>query len=532
MKTLEIYFTSDVHGYVYPTDYRDITEKPLGMLSVISNITKGENTLIIDGGDVLQGSAFVTYLSDRAGTSEYPSHSIAKVTNKMGYNYVTFGNHEFNYGYDCLKSYMNNINAKCLSTNIVDTTGGIEIFKHDITVLPNGLRVGVMGFSTDFINTWEKKENIKNFTISNTFDSIGETFNFLKQDCDLVIGIYHGGIERDLDKHDYPLLTESTENIACKICDTYDFDILLTGHQHKGIANKNYNKTHIVQTPPYAEKYIHLECMVDDDNNKTIVSELIAPPISPDEELANELNALQDDVISWLDESIGTVDSLLPAPPDENEGKYHKHAQMACDGSLLANFFNQVQLDYYPETDISITAFANSIKGFAKKVVNVRDVINAYVYTNTLVVKKVSGKDLKSALEQSASYLDIVNGEICVSDSFIKPKVAHYNYDYYSNIFYTFDITKPVNSRVVSVVFNGKEILDTDTFNIAMNDYRATGSGGYEFYANSDTVKSDQKEIQNLIIEYIKKQLKDNERNEVIVDKTTYINVIFESSNT
>ncbi|MGL4374516.1 MAG: bifunctional metallophosphatase/5'-nucleotidase, partial [Turicibacter sp.] len=62
MKNLKIYFTSDLHGYVYPTDYRDSTQKQMGMLNIINAFKKDGNTLVIDGGDTIQGSPFTTYL--------------------------------------------------------------------------------------------------------------------------------------------------------------------------------------------------------------------------------------------------------------------------------------------------------------------------------------------------------------------------------------------------------------------------------------------------------------------------------------
>ena len=110
MKNLKIYFTSDVHGYVYPTDYRDQELKPQGFLCMMEQFKKDGNTLVIDGGDTIQGSPFTTYIS-RLGL---PKNPIAEVMNKAGYDYITLGNHDFNYGYDYLKSYLDYIDAKCL----------------------------------------------------------------------------------------------------------------------------------------------------------------------------------------------------------------------------------------------------------------------------------------------------------------------------------------------------------------------------------------------------------------------------------
>ncbi|MFQ6976593.1 MAG: hypothetical protein ACLRSD_06075 [Oscillibacter sp.] len=55
-KKLTIYFTSDLHGYIYPTDYRGSEEKELGLFKCASRFHKDGNTLVIDGGDILQGS--------------------------------------------------------------------------------------------------------------------------------------------------------------------------------------------------------------------------------------------------------------------------------------------------------------------------------------------------------------------------------------------------------------------------------------------------------------------------------------------
>lgn len=55
-KKLTIFFTSDLHAYIYPTDYRSREERDIGLFKCASRFTRDGNTLIIDGGDLLQGS--------------------------------------------------------------------------------------------------------------------------------------------------------------------------------------------------------------------------------------------------------------------------------------------------------------------------------------------------------------------------------------------------------------------------------------------------------------------------------------------
>ena len=61
MKQIRIIFTSDIHGYFYPTDYLDRERKPKGLLHIAQAFRKDGNTLILDGGDTLQGSPFSYY---------------------------------------------------------------------------------------------------------------------------------------------------------------------------------------------------------------------------------------------------------------------------------------------------------------------------------------------------------------------------------------------------------------------------------------------------------------------------------------
>lgn len=231
--------------------------------------------------------------------------------------------------------------------------------------------------------------------------------------------------------------------------------------------------------------------------------------LNPNKNIYDKFLPLEDKVQEWLDTPVGFLDTEL-------QPTYH--LDMALNGSPLANFINQIQL-CESNADISCTSFANVIKGFDKNI-TVRDIMSTYPYPNTLVVFEVNRKYLKLALERCASYFDYNNGNITIYDRFLKPKVEHYNYDYFSNINYTFDITKEVGDRVTSIVYNGKELDDNTTLNLVMNNYRASGAGGYEFYTECKTVQEILMEMPDIIIDYFK-----NNKN-VTVDKSKYLTVI------
>lgn len=502
MKQLKIYFTSDLHGYVYPTDYTDRTEKPMGILNILSNYEKDGNTLIIDGGDTIQGSPFMTFLSSQS----LKNHPLAHVMNEGGYDYVTLGNHEFNYGYDYLKSYLTNLNAKCLCANVIDRTDELPLFSSDIKVMENGLKVGIIGFTTDFIPIWEKAHNLENFEVRDTFSSIRAIHDELKPQVDVLIGVYHGGFEYDLATHEQ--LSTSSENIAYKICKELAFDVLLTGHQHIPLKNHDLFGTHVVQPPHNASQYAQIN-LTFDEGQCQITSDLKPAGNTPTPALYEALLPLQQQVQTWLDEPAGFLNQ--PLQPDER-------ISMATEGSLLANFINQIQLEA-SGADLSCTSFANVVKGFNEKV-TVRDIVSTYVYPNTLVILEVTGAVLKEALEVCASYIHYENNELSVSRRFLQPKVAHYNYDFFSNVFYTFDLTQPVGSRVVSMRIHDKDVQPTDRFSLVMNNYRASGVGGYECLRGCKVLKEIPIEMTEIIIDYFIKH------QHVTVDDRSFIHVI------
>ena len=107
-KRFTIYFTSDLHGYIYPTDYRSREERDMGLFKCASQFRKDGNTLVIDGGDILQGSPLGAFCHDTLGNAS----RFAEMMNRCGYDYVTLGNHDFNYGMAYLDSYLDTVFAR------------------------------------------------------------------------------------------------------------------------------------------------------------------------------------------------------------------------------------------------------------------------------------------------------------------------------------------------------------------------------------------------------------------------------------
>lgn len=128
---------------------------------------------------------------------------------------------------------------------------------------------------------------------------------------------------------------------------------------------------------------------------------------------------------------------------------------------------------------------------------------------------------LKKALERCASYFALrEDGTIEVSQEFLKPKVEHYNYDFFSGIEVTMDIRKPLGARVTSIRYQGRELPEGQTLTLCMNNYRASGTGGYGCYLTCPRVKEQSTEIAELIMDYVL------EHGHIQVDTTKWLTVV------
>ncbi|SHH60420.1 2',3'-cyclic-nucleotide 2'-phosphodiesterase / 3'-nucleotidase [Anaerosphaera aminiphila DSM 21120] len=477
---MKIYFTSDIHGYFFPTDYLDRNYKNTGLLCEANSFARDENTIVIDGGDTLQGSAFDYYMKTKNN-----SKSIGNIMSEVKYDFYTLGNHDFNYGYEYLLNYTNNFNAQCICANVEDTLGNIKIKPYVILNI-EGKKVAITGLVTDWVSLWEKPEYLKNFKISNTFETAKKVLEEIK-DADFKICIYHGGIEEDI--HTFEKLSDTDENIAAKMARELNFDLILTAHQHMDVPSLKIENTHLVQCPANGEKYIEIGINLEDN---TVNSTSKAPTSKPDKNIYNKFRELDLKTQDFLDSPLTTLDrDYLP------EDKL----TMAMKGSDLADFINRAQIEI-ADADISITSFANEIKGFNKNV-TIRDVLLTYRFPNTLVVLEIDGKNLRAALEQNYTYIEYVNGKFEIAKKFLLPKVEHYNFDFFYGIEFELNLKNENYNKIGDIYYNKKLISDTDTFKLVMNNYRSTGAGNFTMYKNLKKVKEVNIEVSELLINYL-----------------------------
>ena len=195
----------------------------------------------------------------------------------------------------------------------------------------------------------------------------------------------------------------------------------------------------------------------------------------------------------YLDVVLGTCKNCDLKIIDEFDARLNKHP--------LISFLNQVVMEF-ANVDLCSCSLFDNATGFSDKI-TMRDLVSTYVFPNTVVIKKINKEYLLMYLEKCASYFTVVNGDICVSDEYIYPKAQNYNYDMIDGISYTIKASNEINHKIIDLLYQGKEISDEKVFTIAISNYRAGATGGFEFLNDCETIIDTQKDMVELLQEYI-----------------------------
>ncbi|MBY0123639.1 bifunctional metallophosphatase/5'-nucleotidase [Bacillus sp. S/N-304-OC-R1] len=494
MKKISVLVTSDVHGYIMPTDFSGDTDLPLGlgkMATVIEEERKRNNILLIENGDFIQGSPLTYYeQSFKKGTN----NSVIRLANAMEYDLAVFGNHEFNYGLPVLNKVVEESNHPWLAANIKREDGSYFTRPYLIKEI-DGVTIAIVGVTTQFVPIWEEAERIEGLVFEDAFDAAQREVKWLHDNhqIDVMIIAYHGGFESDLSSGE--VLENTRENVGYQICKEIDgVDVVVTGHQHRELAQHLFGKA-IVQPGTKGVCLGKIELTINDSGKleKTEPSLIYMDDVPLNETISQLIAPIHSETEKWLDQSIGKIegDMLIGSTFDAR-----------LNGHPYVEFINDIQ-NKVGDTSISCMAiFSDKCRGFNPEV-TMRDIVTNYIYPNTLKVLEVKGKYIIEALEQSATYFKLENGKPVISEAFQIPKEQPYNYDLWSGIDYTLDLREPVGKRVVEVTHNGEPLQLDEKYAVVMNNYRATGAGNFDYFKDCPVIKDIQTDMTELIADYL-----------------------------
>jgi 2',3'-cyclic-nucleotide 2'-phosphodiesterase/3'-nucleotidase len=194
------------------------------------------------------------------------------------------------------------------------------------------------------------------------------------------------------------------------------------------------------------------------------------------------------------------AEQYLNSPVAEAPERLEAHLSRVTDTAII-DAIQEVQL-LYAKADVSFAAAFNTRAVFKKGPATVREIASLYVYDNTLYGIDGNGRMVREALENAARFYLTCATEACDAGPLVNPKVIGFNYDMAAGVEYEIDLRKPEGSRVVNLRYKGAPLRDDQPLKIAVNNYRAGGSGGYTMFKGANVYYRSTEEIRELIIRH------------------------------
>jgi 5'-nucleotidase len=430
------------------------------------------NYILVDGGDQFQGTLFYTY---------YKGALAAEMMNKMGYDAMTVGNHEFDDGPEVLRGFMDAVDFPVLMSN-ADFSG--EPMLHDkllkSTIIERGgEKLGLIGLTP--IDTDELSSPGPNVIFTDPVGAVqSEVDRLTEEGVNKIIVLSHSGYEVD-------------KRVAAG---TTGVDVIVGGHDNSLLSNTiegakgpyptMVNDTAIVQAYAYGKFLGELNVTFDDDGN---VIEAVGEPLIMDAAVTE-------------DESTKARISEAAAPLEEIRSQVVAEAAEPIDGSRencramecqMGNLVADAMLDRVSDQGITI-AITNG--GGLRASIDAGEVTKGEVLTvlpfqNTLSTFFVSGQTVIDALENGVSQVEEGAGRV--------PQVA--------GLKFAWDAAAEPGSRVSDVMvadgMDWKPIDPEAAYGVVSNNFVRNGGDGYNMFVDASDVYDFGPDLADVTAEYL-----------------------------
>ncbi|MET0621200.1 MAG: bifunctional UDP-sugar hydrolase/5'-nucleotidase [Thermoanaerobaculia bacterium] len=473
---LTILYTGDLHGRVHPIDALADADLGEGLARVAASVkairAEGRPVLLLDSGDTIQGSPEQA-LAFASGKDAIDP--IIAAMNLMGYDAMTVGNHEFDFGVERLDASQRQAKFPWLSANTL-MYGDRQAFPPYVVKQIEGVRVGILGLTTTGTPNWVSPSLLEGLRFVQPLSVASHRVSQLREQerCDFVIVLTHQGFERD-PKTGEPRGGASGENQAYALATKVPgVDLVLSGHAHVVVAPQRVGATWVAAPGRWGEALIRIDAVfekpqVDADARWRVAGlqgkSLPMKNVVPDPGVVGAVAPAHEAAMKILAAKLAEL-----AAPASTGG-----AKTRMEDSGIVDWLHRVQL---AETKADLS-FASPLAfrpvEWAAGPLSMRQVWQFYPYENSLVTVRATGKIVREALERSAE---------CISDPDERPRSC----DSLEGAEYEIDLSRPPRQRVVFLRRGGRDVRDDDVFTVALNSHRASGGGGYGMWKRAEKV--------------------------------------------
>ena len=500
--TLVLMGTTDMHGWLLPVDYFTGAETRNGLarlLPVVDSIRAAHpgRTALFDSGDLLQGNplAFV-YSHLEPGEA----HPIIRAMNLAGYDAAAIGNHEFNYGIPHLRHAVAQADFPFLSANVFHAGTEQHAFVPyaliERAIAGRTVRIGVTGVTPPGVMLWDRDNVRGRLEVREIVPSVQAAVTEMRRaGADVVVVLSHGGFEGT--SYDTAATGVPVENASAAIArEIPGVDVIFMGHTHQEVADTTIAGTLLLQAKNWGGSLAVAELELRAGDAGWEITSKRGRTLRPDS------GALAPPLVEALSAADRRTRAYVSRPIGASAAEWSAAAARVQDTPIL-DLINEIQRQA-TGADLSGTAAFTLDARIPKGPVTVADIARLYIYDNTLKALRISGADLRAYLEQSAKYYLPCPAAAC--DRLVNPEVPGYNFDVVSGVDYELDLSRPVGERVIQLEYGGQPVASQDSFTIALNNYRASGSGGFSMFADAPVVYDRGESIRDLLIREVERR--------------------------
>lgn len=386
---LVILHTNDTHSIIDPYFANDRGGVARRKVVIDSVKAANEHVLLVDAGDVLQGSLYYTL---HLGEAEQ------KMMNYLGYDMQILGNHEFDNGMESLGSYLEGLDAKLLATNYdMSATPLSKLFLPYVIEQIGGKKIAFIGLNIDpkGLIDLAKCEGVE---YSDPLKAANAMAWYLRhvEKVDYVIALTHIGYDADVE------LAKQAEGI----------NLIIGGHSHTAInaeaedplPHKFLNEVGDTVTVAQTGRYGASIGEVDIDLNTGHVSTKL---ISVDKRLDDDVDKKLVEIISRYKH---TVDSVAGLKVSKASADFPVRPALV---NWMADFVKEdAQRLTTEKIDLAIVNQGGVRSPFSKGAITKGNIMQSFPFDNYEVVMELSGSDLQAALDVLASKGNGVSGNV------------------------------------------------------------------------------------------------------------------------
>ena len=490
---LKVIETSDVHGHFFPYDFMEKKDIKGTLVRANTYINKqrekyGDNLLLIDNGDILQGQPCV-YWSNYVMPED--ENLAASVINYMKYDAETVGNHDIEPGHKVYDKWIREVRCPLLGANIVKEehkngeANPASIYtglKPYSVHYKDGVKICVIGMLTPAIPNWLNKPIWKGIEFEEMVSCAKKWIKYIQENerPDLIFGLFHSGLNGGIKTDEYE--EDATESVAKEVP---GFDIIFFGHDHQvhneWITNKAGKKVLCIDPSCYVKNVAEAEITLTYKNGhltkKDIKGEIVSVLDEEiDQQMLSHFQPAIDKVKAYVDRKIGYFESPI----------YTRESFFG--NSAFTDLIHNLQLQI-SKAEISFNAPLSFNMEIKAGEVTQGDMFKLYRYENLLFVLRMTGEEIRKHLE--FSYDMWTNTMTSPDDHALRLNDASkddqqrtgfqymtFNFDSAAGIDYEVDLTKPYGQKVrILQMSNGQPFDEKKWYQVVMNSYRANGGG-------------------------------------------------------